>query len=57
MERQRNVSAPGVKIALSAGAWLAAGALLMSTAYAQGPLGAKINVTPLAGYTGSSPLP
>jgi hypothetical protein len=44
-------------VTLSAGAWLAAGALLMSTANAQGPMGAKINVTPLAGYTGTSPLP
>jgi hypothetical protein len=51
------MSRPGVNVTLSAGTWLAAGALLMSTAYAQGPLGAKINVTPLAGYIGSSPLP
>jgi hypothetical protein len=36
---------------------LAAGAFLACTAYAQGPLGAKINVTPVASYTGSSPLP
>jgi hypothetical protein len=37
--------------------WLAAGALLVSAAYAQGPLAAKINITPLASYTGNSPLP
>ena len=36
--------------------WLAAGACLVGTAYAQGPLSAKINVTPIASYTGSSPL-
>jgi hypothetical protein len=36
--------------------WLAAGACLVCTAYAQGPLGAKINITPIASYTGSSPL-
>ncbi|MEA3007904.1 MAG: hypothetical protein QOI94_3173 [Acidobacteriaceae bacterium] len=57
MEKQRSKSGPGVSVTLSAGAWLAAGALLMTTAYAQGPMGAKINVTPLASYTGSSPLP
>ncbi len=55
MERQWTMSGPGVKVSLFAGAWLAAGALLMSTAYAQGPMGAKINVTPIASYTGSSP--
>jgi Domain of unknown function (DUF4410) len=37
--------------------WLAIGALLVSTAYAQGPLAAKINITPLTNYTGSHPLP
>ena len=37
--------------------WLAAGTLLISAAQAQGPLAAKINVTPLASYTGSNPLP
>ena len=31
--------------------------MLVSAAQAQGPLSAKINVTPLASYTGSSPLP
>jgi translation initiation factor IF-2 len=40
-----------------AGAWSAAAALLVSGALAQGPLAAKINVTPVAVYTGSSPLP
>ena len=39
------------------GAWSAATALLVSGALAQGPLAAKINVTPMAAYTGSSPLP
>src|SRR6202051_1491270 len=57
MERQRIMSGLGIRPALSAGAWLAAGALLVSSAYGQGPMGAKINVTPLASYTGSSPLP
>jgi hypothetical protein len=42
---------------LAAGAWSAATALLVSGAPAQGPLAAKINITPLAVYTGSSPLP
>lgn len=37
--------------------WLAAGTLLISAAQAQGPLAAKINVTPLASYSGSNPLP
>ncbi len=46
MERQRIMSCVGVSLSL-----------LMSTAYAQGPMGAKINVTPIASYTGSSPLP
>jgi Domain of unknown function (DUF4410) len=57
MERQRNKSGPGIRLTLSAGAWLAAGALLLSSAYGQGPMAAKINVTSLASYTGSSPLP
>jgi hypothetical protein len=40
------------------GPWLTATALLFSAAaFAQGPLKAKINVTPVAVYTGSSPLP
>src|SRR5438270_13807104 len=52
MERQPIMSGAMVKVTVSAGAWLAAGALLLSTAYAQGPMGAKINVTPLASYTG-----
>jgi Domain of unknown function (DUF4410) len=37
--------------------WLAAGALLISASHAQGPLAAKINVTPLASYSGNNPLP
>jgi hypothetical protein len=37
--------------------WFAATALLVSGALAQGPLAAKINVTPVAVYTGTSPLP
>src|SRR5579862_5581971 len=57
MERQRIMSKPGVSLSRSAGAWLAAGAVLMSTAHAQTPLAAKINVTPIAVYTGSTPLP
>ena len=36
---------------------LAAGALLASAACAQGPLAAKITITPLAGYIGANPLP
>jgi hypothetical protein len=35
----------------------AAVALLSSGAHAQGPLSAKINVTPISVYTGSTPLP
>src|SRR5580704_12314310 len=46
MERQRIMAGVGVSLAV-----------LMSTGYAQGPMGAKINVTPIASYTGSSPLP
>ena len=42
---------------LTAVAWPAATALLVSGAAAQGPMGAKITVTPVAVYTGSSPLP
>jgi hypothetical protein len=57
MERQWTKSGSGVNVAMTAGAWLSAGVLLMSTAFAQGPMGAKINVTPIASYTGSSPLP
>jgi Domain of unknown function (DUF4410) len=41
----------------AAGAWSAATALLVSGACAQGPLAAKINVTPVAVYTGGTPLP
>jgi hypothetical protein len=37
--------------------WFATCALLVSGALAQGPLSAKINVTPVAVYTGTSPLP
>ena len=58
MEKQRTMFGLGAKATLSAGAWLAAGALLVSSAYcAQGPMAAKINVTSLASYTGSRPLP
>jgi hypothetical protein len=42
---------------LAAGAWSAATVLLVSGASAQGPLSAKVTVTPVAVYTGSSPLP
>jgi hypothetical protein len=41
----------------AAGAWSAATALLVSGALAQRPLGAKVNVTHVAGYTGTNPLP
>lgn len=57
MERQRITSGRGAGLTLFAGACLAAGTLLMAPAYAQGPLAAKINVTPIASYTGGSPLP
>jgi hypothetical protein len=57
MEKQRIMFGLGIRPMLSAGAWWAAGAVLVCTAYAQGPMGAKINVTPIASYTGSSPLP
>jgi hypothetical protein len=56
MERQRTRSATGIRPRPSAATWLAVGALLMSPAYAQGPMAAKINVTPIASYTGSTPL-
>jgi hypothetical protein len=42
---------------LAAGAWSVATVLLVSGASAQGPLSAKVTVTPVAVYTGSSPLP
>jgi hypothetical protein len=59
MERLRNISELRIcaHSPLPRLVWLAAGALLISAAQAQGPLGAKINVTPLASYTGSNPLP
>jgi Domain of unknown function (DUF4410) len=59
MERLRNVSELKIRAnsPLPRLAWLAAGALLISTAHAQTPLAAKIHVTPLASYTGSNPLP
>ena len=53
MERLRNIS----RLGIAASACLAAGGLLISGAHAQGPLGAKINVTSLASYTGGTPLP
>jgi Domain of unknown function (DUF4410) len=59
MERPRNISELRIRAngPVTGLVWLAAGALLLSPAQAQGPLGAKINVTPLAGYSGSQPLP
>src|ERR1700733_15592716 len=42
---------------LATGAWSAASVLLVSGAPAQGPLSAKVTVTPVAVYTGTSPLP
>ena len=58
MERQRTKFGSGAKATLYAGAWLAASVLLVSSAYGvQGPMAAKISVTPLASYTGSTPLP
>src|SRR5258708_20532247 len=54
MERQRIIFGLGPR--LSVGACLAVSAVLASAAFAQGPLGAKINVTPIAGYTGTTPL-
>jgi hypothetical protein len=52
MKRLRGTSAR-----LGVGAWSAATVLLVSGATAQGPLSAKVTVTPVAVYTGSSPLP
>ena len=46
----------GLGRGLSLGACLAVSAVLASAAFAQGPLAAKINVTPLASYTGTTPL-
>ena len=59
MERLRNIFEFRIRAHshLPRFVWLAAGALLVSAAQAQGTLGAKINVTPLASYTGSNPLP
>lgn len=59
MERLRNVSELKIRAnsRLRRLVCLAAGALLISTAQAQTPLAAKINVTPLTSYTGSNPLP
>ena len=42
---------------LAASAWPVATALLVSAASPQGPLAAKVTVTSVAVYTGSSPLP
>jgi hypothetical protein len=42
---------------LAAVAWPAAIALSVSPILAQGPLRVKVNITPVATYTGSSPLP
>jgi hypothetical protein len=52
MRRLRNTSGW-----FAAGAGTAAAALVVSAALAQGPLAAKVNITPVAVYTGSSPLP
>jgi hypothetical protein len=41
----------------AAAAWSAATALLVCAAAAQGPLAAKVKITPAAVYTGSSPPP
>jgi Domain of unknown function (DUF4410) len=41
----------------AAGAWSMATALLVCAAPAQGPLAAKVKITPVAVYTGSNPLP
>jgi Domain of unknown function (DUF4410) len=59
MERLRSFSELKIRAnrLLARMVWLAAGALLISAAQAQGPLGAKINVTSLASYTGGKPLP
>jgi Domain of unknown function (DUF4410) len=56
MERLRNTSGPGSRFRTPL-LWLAIGSLLLSGARAQGPLAAKINVTPVAGYSGGSSLP
>jgi len=42
---------------LAVAAWPAAIALLVSPILAQGPLRVKVNITPVATYTGGSPLP
>lgn len=59
MERLRTISELRIRTnsPLPRLVWLAASALLISTAHAQGPIAAKINVTPLASYSGSNPLP
>lgn len=54
MERQRIIFGLGPRLPI--GAFLAVSAVLASAAFAQGPLAAKINVTPLASYTGTTPL-
>jgi hypothetical protein len=56
MERQKLIPGLGFGPRLSLGACLAVSAVLGSAAFAQGPLAAKINVTPLASYTGTTPL-
>jgi hypothetical protein len=42
---------------LATAIWPAVAALLVSGATAQGPLAAKVTITPVAVYTGTSPLP
>lgn len=56
METPRNISVIGNGLR-SLSFWLAAAVVLVSGAWAQGPLAAKITVTPVAGYSGSTPLP
>ena len=42
---------------LATGAWVAAMTLLVGASSAQGPLRVKVNITPVASYTGASSLP
>ena len=56
MERQKLIRGLGPGSRVSVGACLLVSAVLASAAFAQGPLAAKINVTPLASYTGTTPL-
>lgn len=56
VERLRNSSGQESRLRTSL-LWLAIGAVLVSGARAQGPLAAKINITPVAGYSGGNSLP